>query len=58
MKIYKYVGDGVGVPGLPHQISEDEAKQLGVSEILKDAITAGNYELETTKKKPKEVADG
>ncbi len=58
MKIYKYVGDGLGVPGLPHQITEDEAKQLGISEILKDAIAAGNYKLETTKKKPKEVADG
>ena len=40
---YKYVGDGMGVPGLPHEISDDEAAALGVSEILDAAIKNGSY---------------
>lgn len=40
---YKFVGNGMGVPGLPHEITDDEAKELGVVEILKDAIANGNY---------------
>jgi hypothetical protein len=44
MAEYKYVGDGVGVPGLPHEISDEEAEQLGVVELLKAAIENGSYE--------------
>lgn len=40
---YQYVGDGLGVPGLPHQISEEEAKELGLESLLHDAIENGNY---------------
>lgn len=43
MKKYIYVGNGMGVPGLPHEISDDEAAKLGVLGILKDAIENGNY---------------
>ena len=53
---YIYVGKGTGIPGLPHKITEAEAKERGVSDILKDAIAAGNYKKKT--KKSKEVADG
>lgn len=42
-KFYKYVGDGMGVAGLPHEVSDDEAAELGVSEILKEAIANGSY---------------
>ncbi len=40
---YIFVGEGIGVPGLPHEITDDEAKDLGVSEILKAAVENGNY---------------
>ena len=40
---YKFVGNGMGVPGLPHEISDDEARELGVEEILKESVKNGNY---------------
>ena len=40
---YKFVGEGTGVPGLPHVITDAEADALGVSEILKEAVKNGNY---------------
>lgn len=49
---YKYVGDGAGVPGLPHEIDEAEAKRSGVGDLLQAAIANGNYQEIT------EVSDG
>lgn len=43
MAEYKYVGDGMGVPGLPHLISDQEAERLGVSALLAEAIKNGSY---------------
>ena len=43
MKEYKYVGNGMGVPGLPHEVSDDEAAGLGVLHILREAIENGSY---------------
>ena len=43
---YKFVGDGMGVPGLPHQVSETEAESMGVSALLEEAIVNGNYVLD------------
>jgi hypothetical protein len=40
---YKYVGDGAGVPGLPHEISDEEAQAQGFGELLKAAIANGSY---------------
>lgn len=40
---YQYVGDGVGVPGLPHEIDDAEAAALGVTELLKQAVENGSY---------------
>jgi hypothetical protein len=45
MEMYKFVGKGAGVPGLPHTVSRKEAKRRGVEEILNAAIKNGNYEL-------------
>ena len=28
MKIYKFVGNGLGVPGIPHEISKTEGDQM------------------------------
>lgn len=41
--IYKYIGDGAGVPGLPHEISDEEAQGLGVTDLLKAALENGSY---------------
>lgn len=45
MKIYKYIGDGAGVPGLPHEIPEAESAAYG--DQLKSALEAGLYKLES-----------
>ena len=42
-KRYRFAGDGLGVPGLPHEVSMQEAIELGVDELLKEAIKAGAY---------------
>jgi hypothetical protein len=44
MKKYKYIGDGMGVPGLPHEISDELAETLAVTELLKAALENGSYE--------------
>ena len=51
MKNYKYVGNGMGVPGLPHLVSDDEAAELGVLHILREAIENGSY-VEVTPPQP------
>jgi hypothetical protein len=43
MKKYFYAGNGMGVPGLPHLVSDDEAAELGVLHILREAIENGSY---------------
>lgn len=40
---YRYVGDGLGVPGLPHEISDEEAEALGVAPVLNEAVLNGSY---------------
>lgn len=46
MKIYKYIGDGAGIPGLPHAIPEDEAAEYGA--VFQSALEAGAYKLESS----------
>lgn len=41
--VYRYVGDGQGVPGLPHEITRGEAEKQGVLPLLDAAIAAGVY---------------
>ena len=56
---YKFVGEGMGVPGLPHEITEEEAKELGVSDLLMEAIANGNYiEAPEVEESDPEVNDG
>lgn len=43
MKKYKYIGDGAGVIGLPHEITDEEAERDGLSELLAAAVENGNY---------------
>lgn len=45
MKTFIYIGDGAGVPGLPHTITEAEAAGFNgeQAQALKDALAAGQY---------------
>lgn len=45
MKTYKFTGDGAGVPGLPHEIPEEQARAYG--ELFQSALEAGLYTLES-----------
>lgn len=59
-EIYQFIGEGSGVPGLPHEISRAQAQADGVEKLLNAAITAGNYrrmDASPTPKKSKEVTD-
>ena len=47
--VYVYVGEGLGVPGLPHRLTPGEAEALGVAELFKAAIENGSYRPETVK---------
>jgi len=42
---YKYNGDGAGVPGLPHEISEAEYASFNREQVkaLEDALKSGVY---------------
>ena len=43
-KVYIFnISKGAGVPGLPHEITEAQAVEQGVSEILMAAIANGSY---------------
>jgi hypothetical protein len=44
MTKYRFAGEGAGVPGLPHEITEEEAAEAGLSELLQAAIANGNYQ--------------
>ena len=50
MAKYKYTGDGAGIPGLPHEITDEQAKKLGVKDTLAAAVVAGSYKKVTVKK--------
>ena len=43
MKNYKYNGTESGIPGLPHEISDEQAKADGLTDLLNDAIASGVY---------------
>ena len=54
-KKYKFAGKTGGfVPGLPEEIDESEAKDLGVEDTLRECIKAGLYkEVKSPAKKEK-----
>lgn len=55
-KRYRFVGEGAGVPGLPHELTEDEARALGVEMLLMEALKTGTYEEVKPPKGPKPAA--
>ena len=54
-KTYIFVGEGLGVPGLPHEIGQDEAERRGLTAQLDEAVEAGVYKLRAAARKPKDV---
>jgi hypothetical protein len=56
-KRYRYVGPGQGVPGLPHELDEEEARRLGVQTLLEEALGAKVYEPVSEKAKGKTPAE-
>lgn len=54
MTTYQYVGDGMGLPGLPNVVTDDEAKEAGVLDLLENAVQVGVY-VEVKEVKPSKV---
>lgn len=55
-KIYVFdTSRGAGIPGLPHVITEAEAKELGMEKVLQEAIANGSYKPKA-EPKPKPAA--
>ena len=53
--VYRFCGNGQGIPGLPHEVTAAQAKELGLLEVLQAAIQNGNY---TSATRVAEAADG
>jgi hypothetical protein len=51
-KCYHFIGEGAGVPGLPHELTEEGARALGVEGLLQAALANGNYVEITPTKEP------
>jgi hypothetical protein len=43
LRTYRYCGEGLGIPGLPHDVTEEEARALGVWDVLQAALKNGSY---------------
>ena len=52
--VYVFVGDGLGVPGLPHEMTQTQADAQGVGAQLAACIAAGVYVEKTVGKTVKE----
>lgn len=54
MKIYIYIGDGAGVPGLPKVIPQSEVDTFNGDQLalLQDAVAKGLYQVEGEEKTP------
>ena len=42
-RTFKFTGAGEGIPGLAHEVTDDQAKALGLGDVLKSAIANGSY---------------
>lgn len=40
---YEFCGEGLGIPGLPHQVTTEDAQALGVVDTLRAALANGSY---------------
>ncbi len=55
---YKYIGDGAGVPGLPHEITDEEAQAQGLSDLLMAAVANGSYQAVESTSPPRNRSTG
>lgn len=55
-KQYRYIGKGLGVAGLPHEITDEQAKADQVFDLLMQAMESGLYE-EVTPTRGKQKVD-
>lgn len=42
-KIYVFIGEGAGIPGLPHEVTKAEAAVRKVGDVLEEALKKGVY---------------
>lgn len=47
---------GDGVPGLPHEVTDEQAKALGLEKVLQEAVQNGTY-IEKAATKPAKVKE-
>lgn len=47
MSKWIYQRNDAGIPGLPHEITDEEAAERGLTGLLRDAIDAGAYLADT-----------
>ena len=47
---------GDGVPGLPHEVTDEQAKALGLEQVLQEAVQNGTY-IEKAATKPAKVKE-
>jgi len=45
IQVYRYCGDGDGIPGLPKDVTASDAYALGLGEQFKAAVEHGDYQL-------------
>ena len=43
-RAYRYCGDGAGIAGLPHEVTDEEARALGMLDVLQAALKNGSYQ--------------
>jgi hypothetical protein len=41
--VYRFCGNGMGIPGLPHEVTPERAKQMDMLNVLEGAILNGSY---------------
>jgi hypothetical protein len=43
--VYRFCGEGLGIPGLPHEVTKAQAEKSGLLEVLQRAVELGVYML-------------
>lgn len=42
-RVYCFCGNGQGIPGLPHEVTREQAEELGLLDHLSAAFQRGDY---------------
>lgn len=58
MRTFKFAGAGDGVPGLPHEVTDEQAAELGLTTLLRQAVEAGTFaEVKPARKHPEKAGE-